>query len=55
MVILEDSLEIKTSKMSIIMEVDVVALEAGGDREDVGKCKEAMMQVALLTTITMEN
>ena len=37
------------------MEVDVVALEAGGTKEDLAECKETMMQVVVLNAIIVEN
>ena len=37
------------------MEVDVAALEAREAREAMAKCKETMMQVAVLNAIIVEN
>lgn len=48
-------MQIRTSKMSKIIEVDVATLEARGPREVVAECKETMMQVVVLNAITMEN
>ena len=55
MAIWGDGLEIGTNKMSIIMEVDMVALEAEGAREAVAKCKETMIQVVVLNAIIVKN
>ena len=55
MVIQEDSLEIKFSKMSKIMEVDVAALEARVAREAMENCNGTMMQTVVLNAIIVEN
>ena len=48
-------MEIRTSKMNRIMEVDAVALEVRGAKEAVTECKEIILQVAVLITIIVEN
>ena len=55
MAIPEDSMEIKTRKMSRIMEVDVAALDVGGAREAMVECKETMIQVPILNAIIVES
>ena len=55
MFVQKDGLEIRTSKMNRIMEVDMTTLETREAREAMAECKGTMMQIVVSNAITMGN